>query len=114
MEADMVTIVALIAQAEERKHAARRIRILGVTLHPTGEWATQQARNLLMDLGDQADRVKFMIRDRLDHGQDVSLGAVEQVDREEVARQGSPRPENAGTVARLARSVAARGRCRWS
>jgi transposase-like protein len=46
------------------EHATRRARGLGVSLHPTGAWTAQQARNLLTDLGEQADQVKFMIRDR--------------------------------------------------
>jgi hypothetical protein len=50
-------------------HATRRIRIPGVTLYPTGEWTAQQARNLITDLGEQAERMKFMIRD---HGPDFT------------------------------------------
>jgi putative transposase len=40
------------------------VHLAGITGHPAREWVTQQARNLLMNLEQHADSLKFLIRDR--------------------------------------------------
>src|SRR5712672_628926 len=45
------------------EHGSRRVRVLGATEHPVQSWVVQQARNLLMDLGDAGARAKFVLHD---------------------------------------------------
>ncbi len=42
----------------------RRVRILGVTTHPSGAWVAQPARDLMLGLGERAGQFRFLIGDR--------------------------------------------------
>jgi putative transposase len=45
-------------------HDTRLVRIAGVTAKPISDWVIQQARNISMELAEQANAFKFLIRDR--------------------------------------------------
>jgi hypothetical protein len=42
----------------------RRVHLAGVTANPNGAWVAQQARNLLLVLGERGRQVRFVLRDR--------------------------------------------------
>ncbi|HUY50392.1 MAG TPA: integrase core domain-containing protein [Streptosporangiaceae bacterium] len=46
------------------EHGTRRVHLAGITANPDGAWTAQAARNFLMDLGQRAASIKFLIRDR--------------------------------------------------
>jgi putative transposase len=88
------------------EHATRRVRVLGVTLHPTGEWVAQQARNLLMDLDDAGVRARFLIHDRdaIFHAGFDEVFAVAGI---EVVRTGVRAPRQNAVMERWFRSLRA-------
>jgi len=61
-------------------HASRRVWLGGCTTNPTGEWVTQQARNVGLDFAEQG--VRFLIRDR----DSKCSGPFDQVFRSEGTR----------------------------
>ena len=44
--------------------ASRRVHLLDATTNPSGQRVAQQARNLMLDLGERANRFRFLVRDR--------------------------------------------------
>jgi putative transposase len=44
--------------------ATRKVYLAGVTANPTGEWATQQARNTIETFIDRSKPIRFLIHDR--------------------------------------------------
>ena len=41
----------------------RRVHISGMTCQPNGPWVEQQARNLVMDLGERGEKASYLIKD---------------------------------------------------
>ena len=44
--------------------ATRQVYLAGITANPTGEWATQQARNIIETFVERAEPIRFLIHDR--------------------------------------------------
>ncbi len=62
--------------------AIRQVYLAGVTANPTGEWATQQARNVIEMFVERTEPIRFLIHDR----DSKFSGAFDEVFRSEGVR----------------------------
>jgi transposase InsO family protein len=44
--------------------STRQVHLAGITANPTGEWATQQARNIIETFVERQEPIRFLIHDR--------------------------------------------------
>ncbi|MBP2329330.1 hypothetical protein JOF56_009715 [Kibdelosporangium banguiense] len=79
------------------EHRTRRLHIAGVTTHPTGEWVTQQARNLANKLGTRMESLRFLTRDR-DTKYTRTFDAVFKADNIEILKTPPQAPKQTPTA----------------
>jgi putative transposase len=85
---------------------SRRVHLTGVTGNPDGRWVTQQARNLLLVLGERGRQVCFLIHDR-DAKFCRGFGEVFRSDGGEVLRAPVRAPTASAHAERWVRTVRA-------
>jgi putative transposase len=83
---------------------SRRVHFAGCTPNPTGPWVTHQARQLTWALGERAEPVRFLIRDR-DQKFAESFDAVFRSDGIRIVRTPWRVPQANGVAERFVRTV---------